>query len=604
MLNLRHLYTGAPNTTRGEPTHISADPTGKTDNIVFPCGRVAVIRSLSDPLAARVFNLHAGVVTCARFSPDASLVASADDNGVIRIWLPDSAAQKAEFDAFPGPVRDISFSADCKFVIACGECRGAFVKVFKVPTGASAGVGKGHSKRTIACDIAGRLLASASEDMSIGMYAGPPIRELDPPKFLRHHQAFINDIRFSPDASLLAAASSDRSVSIIDTKTMEPIHTLTGHTGSVTGVTWVSDSRLLTSSNDKTVKEWTIPDASCINTYAFGKDVMDMQVGVAFSQANSKLVSVSLRPQINMCTLGNPGESGVLRGHSKQIVGLAAIGRRFYTADYSGLMVAWELDVGHSEISFNGKGPATSVCAIAANHDVVANIGQDGKVYVTPVDSLTFRKPVAVKGGGVDIAVAVSASPEFSAIVINETRLVAINSAADALGAELKFDNGETGTTVAVSPDASLVAVGVEASGGAGQLRFYTLSGNSFAQAGKAINIHSAPNKLSFSPDGDFIAVGEKSRRVKIFDCSSRSLITGGGVVHTARVDAICFSPDGTFVASGGMDGSVAVWPVDSDKDPIKLPGAHRNGVTGIAYATPECIITSGGDSCVRSWTL
>lgn len=604
MLNLRHLYAGVPNTTRGEPSHISADPTGNTDNVVFACGRVAVIRSLSDPLNARVFSLHAGTVTCARFSPNASLVASGDDSGVVRLWLPDTAAQKAEIDVFPGPVRDIAFSTDGKFLMACGECRGAFVKVLKVPSGSAAGVGKGHSKRVIACDLAGRKLASASEDMSIGIYSGPPIRELEHPKFLRHHQAFVNDVRFSPDATRLAAASSDRTVSIIDAQSMEPLHTLSGHDGSVTGVAWISDSRLITSSNDKTVKEWSLPNASCVNTYTFGSDVMDMQVGVAFSPKASQIISISLQPQINIRSPEDSKMSRVLRGHSKQIVGLAAVGHRFYTADYSGQMVSWDLDVGQSDVAFNGKGPATSVCAIAANHEIVANVGQDGKIFVTPVDSLTYRKPVTVKGGGVDIAVAVSASPEFSAIMINESRLVAVNSAADAVLAELKFSAGETGTAVAVSPDASLVAVGAEISGGAGVLRFYTVSSSSFTQAGDTMQMLSAPNKLAFSPDGDFIAVGEKSRRVKIFDCLSRKPVTGGGVAHTARVDAICFSPDGTFAASGGMDGSLAVWPVNSDKEPIKMLAAHRNGVTGIAYANAECIVTSGGDSCIRSWTV
>lgn len=604
MLNCRHLYAGVPSTRRGEPTHISVDPTGKTDNVVFASGRVAVIRSICDPLSAKVFALHAGTVTAARFSQDASLVASADDTGCIRLWLPDTVAQKSEFDIFPGPVRDLAFSKDGKFIVACGECRGAFVKVVKVPTGASAGLGKGHSKRVVACDVSNKTVASASEDMSIGVFPGPQIREFDVPHFLRHHTAFVNDVRFSPNGAWLAISSSDRTTTIVDVGKMTPVYTLSGHTASVTGVSWISDDRLVTSSNDKTVREWTIPDGKCTSTLEYGSDVMDMQVGCSYAPKTGEVVSVSLRPQVNIRHPSKPDVSRVLRGHSKQIVGLAVMGRRFYSADYSGLMVAWELDSGASEVPFSGKGPANSVCALAANHDVVANVGQDGKVFVTPVDSLIFKKPVTVKGGGVDIAVAQSASPEFSAIMINEVRLVAISSSADAISAELLFERQEVGTSVAVSSDGSLIAIGIEASGDAGELRFYTLSGSTFTQAGETIQTSSAPNKLSFSPDGDFIAVGEKNRRVKFYNCETKSIVTGGGIGHTARVDAISFSADGTFVASGGMDGSIAVWPVDSDKEPIKLKTAHRNGVTGIAFATPECIVSSGGDACIRSWNL
>lgn len=604
MLTLRHLYAGVPSSTRGQPTYLSTDPTEATDNVVFPSGRVVAVRSTTDPLSSVVFSQHTTPVTCARYSPDGALIASGDDSGIIRLWIPSSTVQKSEFDIFPGPVRDVAFSSDGKFLVAAGECRGAFIKLAKLPSGGSAGLGKGHTKRATACDIGSKLIASGSEDMSVGLFKGPPIREFDTPKFLSHHSAFINDVRFSPNAAFLAIASSDRTVSIVDVQTNNIAHTLSGHTASVTGVCWLSDDRLATSANDKTLKIWTLPSATCVRTVEFGTDVMDMQIGVAFVKKTGELVSASLRSQLNIFNPEDTTIPRVLRGHSKQIVGLAAVGKRFYTADYSGLMVSWDLDMGSSDAAFNGKGPSTSVCAIAANHDIVANVGQDGKVFITPVDSLTYKKPVTVKGGGVDIAVAHTLSSQFSSIMINETRLTAINREGDAISAELKFEGNETGSSVAVSPDGSLIAVGIGASGGAGQLRFYTFNDGSFKQFGKSINAASAPNKIAFSPDGDFVAVGECGRRMRVYNCSTGETLKGGGTWHTARIDAICFSPDGTFVATGGMDGCVAVWPVNSDEDPVTLKAAHRNGVTGIAYATSECIVTSGGDSCVRSWTV
>lgn len=604
-LKLRHLYPGVPNTVRGEPTHFSVDPTGQTDNVVYPSGRVAVLRSLSDPLSTSVFSLHSAPVTATRFSPDAKLIASGDDSGVIRLWIPEGAVPKSEFQAFPGAVKDISFSPDGKFIVACGECRGALVKVLKVPGGGSAGIPKGHSKSVIAIDAgASKFIASASEDMTVGLFAGPPVREFDVPKFLRHHTAFVNDVRFSPDGSLLAIASSDRSATVVDVASQEIRCTLTAHTASVTGVYWLSADRLVTSSNDKSVKVWTIPEGECVNTFTYGTDVMDMQVGCATSVKTGEILSVSLRPQINIRHPSKPDVKRVMRGHCKQIVGLSAVGDRFYSADYSGLIVAWQNDVGAAPLAFNGKGPANSVCAIAANAEIIANVGQDGKIYVTSADTLTYKKPVTVKGGGKDIAVGHACSPELSAVMVNETRLVAVNTDGTEVIAELKFDNGETGSCVALSPDASLIAVGFEKSGGAGELRFYTLNGSSFAKAGDSIRAPSAPNRLAFSNDGEMIAVGEKSRRVKMYNTTMRSEVTGGGVAHTARVDAVCFSPDGSHVASGGMDGSVAVWPVGSEDEPIRLKTAHRSGVTGIAFTSPECVVTSGGDACIRSWNI
>ncbi|CDF77526.1 unnamed protein product [Chondrus crispus] len=331
---------------------------------------------------------------------------------------------------------------------------------------------------------------------------------------------------------------------------------------------------------------------------------MDMQVGCTLLPKTDEIVSVSLRSEILITNQSADKPKLVLRGHSKQIVGMAAVANKLYSADYSGLMVAWDNDVGPSDLHFNGKGPANAVCALDANDKIVANVGQDGKIFITPTSTLTFDKPLTVKGGGVGITVPRSSSAPFSAVMINETRMVAVDPQGKSIAAELKLENSHTGCCVAVTSDGSLIAVGIEISGGSGELQFFTFNRSSFSPAGEAIRMPSPPNRIAFSPDKEFIAVGEKSRRVKIYNATTRASVTGGGNVHTARVDAICFSQDGKRIASGGLDGSVAVWPVNSEDEPAKLKTAHRNGVTGIAFSSAGCIVTAGGDSCLRSWTL
>lgn len=597
-LTLRHLYAGTPNTTRGEPSRLSVHPT--KPSITYPSGRVAIVRSLLDPLSSRSFALHAATVTCARFSPCGSWIASADDSGVIRVWNPNTGAQKYEIDAMSAAIRDVVFSTDAKYIVAVGDSRGAYGKVLKVQSGGTAGVCLGHTKRAVACDIGHNMVATASEDMTVGLFKGPPVREIDPKIFFRHPQGFVNDVRFSHDGALLAVASSDRTATVLDVKTEHVLVTL-NHAASVTGVAWMSDSRLLTSSNDKTCCIWTIPEGKCIHKYEYGSNVMDMQTACALSK-QGHLVSVSLRPQINVIDT-NTNAKHILRGHAKQIIGLATVANNMYTADYSGLMVSWKLDSGScSDKPFNGKGPATSVCALAANHHVVANCGQDGKVYITPRDTLAYNKPLVVKGGGVDIAVPSDLSV-LAAVMINESRAAAVSTDGSELLAELPFQRGERGCCVAVSSDASVIAMGFEVSGAAGELRFYTLTANALEKCGETIRMPSAPNRISFSPDMKLIAVGEKSRRVKLYSVETRRMMKGGGLLHTARVDAIAFSDDGARVVSGGMDGSLAVWTLEGDAEPVSVKSAHRNGVTGVGFV-PGGVASAGGDGCVRTWNL
>jgi WD repeat-containing protein 1 (actin-interacting protein 1) len=611
-IQAKNVYCGVPNTTRGEATHISADPSGATDFIAFPCSRVAVVRSTTDPLDCSVFTEHANPVTCVRFLPDGDAVASGDEGGFIRVWDRKSHRQLMQAQVMAGPVRDVSFSADQKFLVVTGEARGAFAKIVKFPSGAAAGVCNGHTKRVVAADIAAckpPKVATASEDMSVGTYKGPPVRELDTPAHLKHHAAFVNDVRFSPDATMLAIASSDKAVSLVDVATNDVRATLTGHAGSVTGVSWGADSTtLMSSSNDKSTKTWSISSggAKCTSTISFGKDVSDMQVGCAVIHKTNGQASVSLKGEIFVTSAGGKSPHTVLRGHSKQIVGLAVVGPKAYSADYSGLMVAWDIGVGSSDVAFSGKGPSTSLCAVASNDAIVATVGQDGKVFVTPTKSLTYSKAITVQGGGIDIAVPSQASSApLSAIMINESRIVAISPSGDSVLSELDFPRGETGTAIAVNADASRIAVGVQVPGGGGELRLAKLSGSSLTFIeGKVKRIIAAPNKLAFSPDGSLLVIGEMQRRVKLLDVETLSDVYGGGIGHSARVDAVAFAPCGTRFASGGMDGSIALWTVNSDEEPLRVTAAHKSGITGMAFSDASTLVSTGGDSCVRTWTI
>lgn len=612
-ITAKDVYSGVPISTRGEVTHISADPTGATDAVAFPCGRVAVVRSTTDALECSVFAMHSNPVTAVRFAPDGQLVASGDECGTLRVWDRTTHKQTMEAQVIAGPVRDIAFAADMKHLVVSGESRGAYAKAVKIPSGGSAGVCTGHTKRVVAVDVSSTKppkIASASEDMSIGLYKGPPVREIDIPSFQKQHSGFVNDARFSPDGSMVAFASSDRTLSIVDVASSEVVRTLEGHTGSVTGVAWSPDgATLFSSGNDKTNRVWRVADGECLSTITHGKDVADMQIGCAYVAKNKALVSASLGGELSVYEDGATAASRVLRGHSKQIVGLAVVGGKAYSADYSGVLVQWKLGSGSSDKAFSGKGPASSVCAVAANERFVANVGQDGKIFVTCADKLEFGKPVVIKGGGVAIAVPGGGSATApAAVVVNETRLVALTPAGDAVASEVEFARGESGVSLAVTADGARVAVGMSVSGGAGELRFFSVGcgGAGLAADGKmeALRFQTPPSAVAFSDDGSRLAVGESSRRVRFYNATDGERLDGGGLAHTARVDAIAFEAGGARAASGAMDGSLAVWAVGSDADPAKAQGAHRGGVTGLGWAADGSVVSSGSDACLRSWTV
>ncbi len=107
---------------------------------------------------------------------------------------------------------------------------------------------------------------------------------------------------------------------------------------------------------------------------------------------------------------------------------------------------------------------------------------------------------------------------------------------------------------------------------------------------------------VAWSPDGKFIAYGDKARCVRIVDAETKHLVRmlcG----HEDVVRGVAWSPDSKWLASASWDKTVRLWRVDGTPGPV-LRG-HRDRVRCVAWSPDGKRLASGGevgDGTLRLW--
>ena len=91
--------------------------------------------------------------------------------------------------------------------------------------------------------------------------------DVGPTRTLAGHTGSVDSVTFSPDGSVLASGSYDKSIKLWDVATGEEIRTLTGHMYAIYSVTFSPDGRTLASASyDKTIKLWNVRTGELTHT--------------------------------------------------------------------------------------------------------------------------------------------------------------------------------------------------------------------------------------------------------------------------------------------------------------------------------------------------
>lgn len=115
---------------------------------------------------------------------------------------------------------------------------------------------------SVTYDPAGERIASGSADTTVKVWRANG--ELQ--STLSGAKLAITQVEFAPGGDMVLASSCDAVARLWNLSNAKIKHTLTGHVGKVMGATFVSAEKIITGSQDRTVKVWDLGKGYCVRT--------------------------------------------------------------------------------------------------------------------------------------------------------------------------------------------------------------------------------------------------------------------------------------------------------------------------------------------------
>jgi WD40 repeat protein len=521
--------------------HVAASPDGKTfvtAHAVEGGGEWWVWDAETGKVAERV--KEPGVVRFVAFSPDGSLIATANFDNAVRLY--DAKTRRliayghSSAGGHTGGVNGLSFSGDGKRLATAGLDRTARVwdaaeAVKRGGEGSAAAVmaprvvfeGFEQSIYAVGLNPEGTRLVTGGQDGGVYLWDVPPLKTGPATRVgiakatrLSGHGITVECVAFSPDGKRIASGSWDNTAKLYDAAGKD-VATLRGHNRGVMALAFSPDSALIaTVSGDHTapvsgeVRLWDATDGK--DRGLLGKHD-DMALGVAFG---ARLVTVGRDRALREWDVAKRAEVRALRAPGDAAEDGKVIQAMAYSPDGTRLAVA----------------------------------GEGGEITVW---NLVTRKPAAKLTGHTDTVYALAWSPDGSRL-----------ASASADRTAIVWD----------------VATG---------------------KPGHILKYPAAVYAVAISHDGKTVATGGFDKVIRLWDADTGEE-KGKREGHTASVRCIAFNPDGEELVSAGSDFTIRRWSLTSDR--VRELRSHTRPVRSIAYLSPGLLASGGDDGRLLVWNV
>jgi WD40 repeat protein len=494
---------------------------------------------LGQPIAKHVLVGHTDSVDALAFSPGAEHIYSGSADGTVRRW--DLATGRSE-------------------VIILHE----------------------SDVTDLALDPRGERVVTSSTDHTVRVWS--PDGE---PRVLAEHTDAVSTVAFSPDGRLVATSSADGSAKLIEIDSGRARIIDKQHGVLNKALFDARGERLLTVGYDMVARVWRVSDGQLL--YELRGHEAPIFLGRFLP--NDRVVTGSDDGTVRVWSL-QEGTSAILMRHGGAVSALDVHDER--------VLAAWEdgsLMVGGPDGRVHELPPHT--------HNVyAASFDPSGARVLTASFDNTARS-IAADGRGVPIVFrgnraslyrhAVDASGRWYATGCYDGMIRIWDLAAPTLEMTLR---GHTKGVYDVELDPKgerLATVGRE-----GELRLWD------ARDGRALATFAGGNEslnaTAFDPEGKRLATATRTGVVELWDIETKSMHALRG--HESPVWDVAFDPHGQLLASASFDRTARVWDAFTGAERFVLRG-HQDIVIGVEFEPGgKRLLTYSHDATIRLWRL